>query len=86
MRNIRLIENGVKIGEQVFKIGDIVKAVDENGKTQFKGRVKFGVYLDGEGAFDDYHLGFYVEDIKFPESRWTLIDFVDEWKVIKIKE
>jgi len=82
MRNIRLIENGVKIDEQVFKIGDLVKAVDKNGKIQFEGRVEFGIYLDGEGCYDNNHLGFFVKHIDFPEDRYTLIDLVNAgWKV-----
>ena len=80
MKKIRLIENGVKIDGQVFKIGDLVKAVDKDGKVQFVGEVKFGIYSDGEGYLDNCHLGFYVENTEFPLVRRTLIDLVDGWK------
>ena len=48
MRKIRLLKNGIKIDGQAFKIGDLVKAVDKDGKVQFEGEVEFGVYSDGE--------------------------------------
>ena len=84
MKKIRLIENGVKIDEQVFKIGDLVKAVDKDGRVQFEGEVKFGIYSDGEGYLDNCHLGFYVENIEFPLVRRTLIDLVDGWRGLRI--
>ena len=84
MRNIRLIENGVKIGEQVFKIGDLVKAVNKDGKVQFERKVEFGMYSDGEGYLDNCHLGFYVENTEFPLERRTLIDLVDGWRGLRI--
>ncbi|MHC1635421.1 MAG: hypothetical protein ACXQTS_02195 [Candidatus Methanospirareceae archaeon] len=84
MSKIRLIENGVKIDGQVFKIGDLVKAVDKGGRVQFEGRVEFGIYADGEGYADYYHLGFFVEDPLYPLCRYTLIDLVDKGWEIKI--
>jgi len=84
VRNIRLIKDGVKIDEQVFKIGDLVKAVDKDGKVRFEGRVKFGMYSDGEGYLDNCHLGFYVENTEFPLKRQTLIDLVDGWRGLRI--
>ena len=86
MKKIRLIENGVKIDEQVFKIGDLVKAVDKDGKVQFEGKVKFGIYSDGEGYADCYHLGFFVADPLYPLHRYTLIDLVDKWRIVKLEE
>ncbi|MHC1635742.1 MAG: hypothetical protein ACXQTS_03840 [Candidatus Methanospirareceae archaeon] len=86
MRKIRLLKNGVKIDGQVFKIGDLVKAVDKDGEVQFEGEVKFGMYSDGEGYADYYHLGFFVADPLFPLHRYTLIDLVDKWKIVKLEE
>jgi len=88
MRKIRLIENGVKIDGQTFKIGEIIEARGENEKLRFMGRVQFGIYSDGEGCYDIEHLGFSVDN---GTEFFTLIDFVNmadekKWKIIKVKE
>jgi len=57
--NIELITNGVKIGTETYKIGDKIRVVDSTGEVQIKGTVTFKIYMDGEGFYDLYHLGFF---------------------------
>jgi len=82
--DIELVKDGVRIGTETYRIGDVIKAVDKYGNIQYEGRVEFGKYLDGEGYGTLFHLGFIVR------GSWeqTLIDFLDDaeskgWKIIK---
>jgi len=85
--DIELVKNGVRIGTETYRIGEVIKAVDKYGNVEFKGKVEFGKYLDGEGYSCAFHLGFIVR------GSWeqTLIDFLDDaksngWKIIKEEE
>ena len=82
--NIELIKNGVRIGTETYKIGDKIRVVDSTGEVQINGTVTFKKYMDGEGYYDLYHLGFLVES---DEIRMTLPDVLDMrrrgWRIIK---
>ena len=82
--DIELVENGVRIGAETYRIGELIKAVDKYGNVEFEGKIEFGKYLDGEGYSCSFHLGFVVT------GNWEqpLIDFLDDakskgWKIIK---
>ena len=82
--DIELVKDGVRIGAETYRIGELIKAVDKYGNVEFKGKIEFGKYLDGEGYADVFHIGFIVT------GSWeqTLIDFLDDakskgWKIIK---
>jgi len=84
MEEIELVENGVRIGQEIYRIGEIIKAMDESGKVCREGKIEFKKYLDGEGCFDISHLGFLV----IGAEEYTLIDFLEDaksnsWKVVK---
>ena len=84
MEEIELVKDGVRIGQEIYKVGEIIKAIDKSGKLCYKGKIEFNKYLDGEGYFDNFHLGFKVVGAK----EYTLIDFLEDaksngWKVIK---
>jgi len=84
MEEIELVENGVRIGQEIYRVGEIIKAIDEGGKVCRKGRIEFKKYLDREGCFDIFHLGFLVEGAE----EYTLIDFLEDaksngWKILK---
>jgi len=88
--DIELVKDGVRIGTETYRIGDVIKAVDKYGNVECEGRVEFGIYPDIEGGY--YHLGFTVcgsWEIKRAEiAPATLIDFLDDakskgWKIIK---
>ena len=79
-----MVENGVRIGQEIYRIGEIIKAIDESGKVCREGKIEFKKYLDGEGCFDISHLGFLV----IGAEEYTLIDFLEDaksnsWKVVK---
>ncbi|RLG41207.1 MAG: hypothetical protein DRN78_04515 [Thermoproteota archaeon] len=83
-KDVELLKNGVRIEKEIYRIGEVLKAVDKNGTIQSEGKIEFKAYLDGEGYYDIYHLGFVVTGN--PEQ--TLIDFLDNakwkgWKIIK---
>jgi|GEM_PF-3301751 len=83
---IELVESGVRIGTEIYRIGETIKAIDESGNTCAEGRIEFKKYLDREGCFDVYHLGFLV----IGAEEYTLIDFLEVakvrgWKIIKEK-
>ncbi|RLG34521.1 hypothetical protein DRN97_02310 [Methanosarcinales archaeon] len=82
--DIELVKDGVRIGAETYRIGELIKAVDKYGNVEFEGKIEFGKYLDGEGYSCSFHLGFIVT------GSWeqTLIGFLDdakskEWKIIK---
>ena len=80
MHAIKLRKDGVEIDGKTYKIGDVLQITNSDGKT-FEGEVRFGEY-------DGYHLGFTVEDPKYPLTRFTLIDLLDReedegWKIEK---
>ena len=82
--DIELVKNGVRIGTETYRIGEVIKAIDKYGNVEFEGKVEFGKYLDGEGYSCLFHLGFIVT------GSWeqTLIDFLDDarskgWKIMK---
>jgi len=84
MEEIELVENGVRIGQEIYRIGETLKAIDKSGKVCREGRIEFKKYLDGEGCFDICHLGFLVKGAE----EYTLIDFLEDaklnsWKVVK---
>jgi len=84
MEEIELVENGVRIGQEIYRVGETIKAIDESGKACREGKIEFKKYLDGEGCFDIFHLGFLVVGAK----EYTLIDFLEDaklngWKLIK---
>ena len=84
MEEIVLVNNGVRIGQEIYKIGETIKAIDESGKVCREGKIEFKIYLDGEGCFDICHLGFLVKGAE----EYTLIDFLEDakmnsWKVVK---
>jgi len=84
MEEIELAENGVRIGQEIYRVGETIKAIDESGKVCRKGKIEFKKYLDGEGCFDISHLGFLVVGTE----EYTLIDFLEDaklnsWKVVK---
>ena len=81
--DIELVENGVRIGAETYRIGEVIKAVDKYENVVFEGKVKFGKYRDAEYSCS-FHLGFVVT------GNWEqpLIDFLDDakskgWKIIK---
>jgi len=87
MHIIKLRRDGVEIDGKVYKIGDVLRAKNDDGRIAYRGVVRFKRYSDGEGYADNYHLGFVVEDPDCPYSRYTLIDFIDEgWKIEKVGE
>jgi len=84
MEEIVLVNNGVRIGQEIYKIGETIKAIDESGKVCREGKIEFKKYLDGEECFDIFHLGFLVVGAE----EYTLIDFLEDaksngWKVVK---
>jgi len=81
MHAIKLIKNGVKIGQQEYHIGDILTAKDENGEIQYKGRIAFEMYF-GDGLQARFHLGFVVENSEDPYTKYTLLDLLETgWKI-----
>ena len=81
---MELVENGVRIGQEIYRVGETIKAIDESGKVCRKGKIEFKKYLDREGCFDVFHLGFLVVEAE----EYTLIDFLENaklngWKVVK---
>ncbi len=60
----KLVINGKEI-----KHGDIITFV-HNGLIVRQGRIKFGIYEDGTGDFDKWHLGYYVE---WHDGSWTTL-------------
>ena len=83
MEEIELVKNGVRIGQKIYRVGENIKAIDGSGKVCREGKIEFKKYLDGEGCFDIFHLGFLVVGA---EER-TLIDFLGDaklngWKVV----
>jgi len=83
VREIRLVENGVEIDKKIFKVGEVIKAIDTDGTIQFEGKVEFGIYSDEE-HINDFHLGFLVGDIEYSHFRTTLIDLLNSrWQIIK---
>ena len=84
MEEVELVENGVRIGREIYRVGEAIKAIDKSGKVCREGKIEFKKYLDGEGCFDICHLGFLVVG----SEEYTLIDFLEKakwngWKVIK---
>jgi len=84
MEEIELVENGVRIGQDIYRVRETIKAVDKSGKVCREGKIEFKKYLDGEGCFDTFHLGFLVVGTE----ECTLIDFLEDakmnsWKVVK---
>ena len=84
MEEIELVENGVRIGQEIYGIGETLKAIDKSGKIRREGKIEFKKYLDGEGCFDVFHLGFLVKGAE----EYTLFDFLEDaksngWKVVK---
>jgi len=84
MEEIELVENGVRIEQEIYRVGETIKAIDKSGKVCRKGKIEFKKYLDGEGCFDTFHLGFLVVGTE----EYTLIDFLEDaklnnWKVVK---
>ena len=84
MEEIELVENGVRIGQEIYRVGESLKAIDKSGKVCREGKIEFKKYLDGEGCFDIFHLGFLVVGAE----EYTLIDFLEDaklnsWKVEK---
>jgi len=84
MEEIELVKDGVRIGQEIYRVGESIKAIDENGKVYRKGKIEFKKYPDREGCFDVFHLGFLVVEVE----EYTLIDFLEDaksngWKVIK---
>jgi len=84
MEEMELVENGVRIGQEIYRVGETIKAIDESGKVCRKGKIEFKKYLDREGCFDVFHLGFLVVEAE----EYTLIDFLENaklngWKVVK---
>jgi len=84
MEEIELVENGVRIGREIYRVGETIKAIDESGKVCRKGKIEFKKYPDREGCFDVFHLGFLVVETE----EYTLIDFLEDaklnsWKVVK---
>ena len=84
MKEIELIKDGVRIGRETYRIGELIKAVDDQGNICAEGRIEFKQYLDGEGYHDIFHLGFLVVGTE----EYTLIDFVEDaklkgWRIIK---
>jgi len=83
---IELVESGVRIGTEIYRIGETIKAIDKYGNVYSEGKIEFKKYLDREGCFDVYHLGFLV----IGAEEYTLIDFLEVakvrgWKIIKEK-
>ena len=83
---IKLMENGVRIGKEIYRIGETIKAIDESGNICAEGRIEFKKYLDREECFDFAHLGFLIVGTE----EYTLIDFLEDakskgWKIIKEK-
>ena len=84
MEEIELVKDGVRIGQEIYRVGETIKAIDENAKVYREGKIEFKKYLDGEGCFDISHLGFLVVGAE----EYTLIDFLEDaksnsWKVVK---
>ena len=57
---LEITEAKLVIDGEEIKHGDIITFV-HNGLIVRQGRVFFGVYEDGTGDFDKWHLGYYVE-------------------------
>ena len=82
---------GIKIGTEVYHVGDTVQAKDKAGRTVFEGKIEFKKYSDGEGYYDEYHLGFVVSGnlyrgYRATEEEFTLPDFLrmaqeNKWKI-----
>ena len=86
MEEIELVENGVRIGQEIYRIGESLKAIDGSGNICAEGKIEFKKYLDGEGYYDIFHLGFLVVG----SEEYTLIDFLEKakwngWRIIKEK-
>ena len=93
--NVKLLKNGVEINGSRFYEGQLVKIKDLQTGKIVKGTVKFGIYSDGEGYYDYYHLGWrIVYKIKIPPDEYckketiswrnrTLIDAFTEGLIIK---
>ncbi len=84
MEEIELVKDGVRIGQETYRVGETIKAIDKRGKVCRKGKIEFKKYLDREGCFDVFHLGFLVVEAE----EYTLIDFLEDaksngWKVVK---
>ena len=84
MVEIELVKNGVRIGQEIYRIGEFLKAIDRSGNICAEGKIEFKKYLDGEGYHDIFHLGFLVVG----SEEYTLIDFLEKakwnsWKVVK---
>ena len=86
--DIKIFPDGaeIRIGEEIYRTGEIIKAIDEYGNVCFEGKIKFKKDLDAEGRLDFVHLGFLVVGTK----EHTLIDFLDVakskgWKLLKEK-
>jgi len=85
---------GIKIGTEIYHVGDIVRVKDKSGGIVFEGKIEFKKYLDGEGCYDDYHLGFVVSGNLYrgyrgyhaTEETFTLLDLLsmarrNKWEV-----
>ena len=84
MEETELVKNGVRIGQEIYRVGETIKAIDKSEKVCREGKIEFKKYLDREGCFDTFHLGFLVVG----DEEYTLIDFLEDaklngWKVIK---
>jgi len=84
MEETELVKDGVRIGQDIYRVGETIKAIDKSGKVCREGKIEFKKYLDGEGCFDTFHLGFLVVGTE----EYTLIDFLEDaklnsWKVVK---
>ena len=82
IKNISVI-----IDDKEIHDGDTIVFI-HNGKIKRQGTVRFGIYSDGEGFYDEWHLGFYVE--WKDDVRWTLADAIAiaqekgwSWYIIK---
>ena len=83
MRKIRLIENGVKIEDRCFHIGDTLKVKDRHGRVIGIGTVDFRIYKDGEAYIDEYHAGFIIDYFTAPDTYFscrTLPDLINAVK------
>jgi len=76
---VELIENGVRINNIDYHIGDKIEA-KVGSETIDQGEVAFGIYLNSGTDYDEWHIGFVVKRENYPssylKSRKTLLDFL----------